>query len=85
MGCIKDNDCWDSADYLEEFAEYRPSEDVTLGEFEEILEEREINLWNYPLTEIEHIIENEINVVLVRFPDEYDGYDYRFCEVPEEE
>ena len=86
MSCIKDDYCWDSADFLEEYADYRPCDDVvTIDEFEEILEENEICLWNYPLTEIDHIIENNIDVVLVRFTDDYDGYEYRFCEIPKED
>ena len=32
---------------------------------EEILELKGLNLWNYPLNEIDHIVENQINVVLV--------------------
>lgn len=47
------------------------------------------NLWNYPLTEIEHIVENKINVVLVDVSD-YDAKtgnwikEYRWFEVPED-
>ena len=46
------------------------------------------NLWNYPMTEIEHIVENKINVVLVDVSD-YDiksrewVKEYRWFEVPE--
>lgn len=45
------------------------------------------NLWNYPLTEIEHIVENKINVVLVDVSDfENDVWttEYRWFEVPED-
>lgn len=47
-------------------------------------------LWNYPLTEIDHIVENNINVVLVAClewrGDDASDYDivYRWCEVPED-
>lgn len=47
------------------------------------------NLWNYSLTEIEHIVENGINVVLVDISD-YDVEtgnwikEYRWFEVPED-
>ena len=85
MSNIKDDKCWDSADFLEEYADYRPCEDVELEKFEEILEENDVCLWNYPLTEIDHIIENNIDVVLVRFPEMYGGYEYRFCEIPKED
>lgn len=45
------------------------------------------NLWDYPLTEIEHIVENEIPVVLVDVSHyEGDNYitEYRWFEVPED-
>jgi hypothetical protein len=46
------------------------------------------DLWNYPLNEIEHIIENKINVVLVDVSDvDNESGDwvseYRWFEVPE--
>lgn len=85
MSCIKDNGCWDSADFLEEYAGYRPCENVTLEKFEKILKKNEVCLWNYPLEEIDHIIENNIDVVLVRFPKMYGGYEYRFCEISKED
>jgi hypothetical protein len=51
---------------------------------------REFNhsLWNYPLSEIDHIVENELNVVLVdcmvynNKKKEYE-HEYRWFEVPE--
>lgn len=72
---VKENICLDSADYLELIGFNR--NDVTLEE----LHQMELDLWDYPITEIEHIVENCIPVVLVRFPEMYGGYDYRFCEV----
>ena len=47
------------------------------------------NLWNYPLIEIDHIVKNEINVVLVDVSD-YDAKsktwvnEYRWFEVPKD-
>jgi hypothetical protein len=45
------------------------------------------NLWDYPLMEIDHIIENNLNVVLVDCS-HYEGNvyvnEYRWFEVPEE-
>lgn len=45
------------------------------------------NLWDYPLTEIDHIIENNLNVVLVDCS-HYEGdvyiNEYRWFEVPED-
>ena len=93
MSCIKDNTCWRSADYVEEITGNRPSEDVTLEEWEntknpdyldgdgECSEYYSSDYWNYPLTEIDEIIEGKHEVVLVRFPNCYGGYDYRFCEI----
>ena len=85
LSCIKDNTCWDSAEYVEEVTGYRPPANITLKELEDLFKEEEVCLWNYPLTEIEHIIENELEVVLVRFPEYTGGYEYRFCEISNED
>lgn len=37
----------------------------TVAEIEKILKENDLELWNYPLSEIGHIIQNDIDVVLV--------------------
>lgn len=54
----------------------------------EDIETEDNPLWDYPLSEIEHIIENNINVVLVEVVcfDENDALqkEYRWFEVPEE-
>lgn len=84
MSCIKDDCCWEVEEYLEQYIKYRPCGQISLKKFEKILEEYEVNLWNYPLTEIDHIIENNIDVILVRFPEFYGGYEYRFCEIPKQ-
>lgn len=44
-------------------------------------------LWDYPLTEINHIVENNLNVVLVDCSFYYDDeyiHEYRWFEVPED-
>lgn len=44
-------------------------------------------LWDYPLTEIDHIVENELNVVLVdcsHYEEEVYINEYRWFEVPED-
>ena len=69
--------CYDSSDYVEMITGNLPIENPTLNE----LENMQIDKWNYPLTEINHIIENDLKVVLVRFPEIYGGYEYRFCEI----
>lgn len=56
---------------------------------EEVLCSNELELWNYPLSEIDHIVENELNVVLVDCmvvnpkTDEFEHV-YRWFEVPED-
>ena len=56
-------------------------------EIQFILALNEYNLWDYPLTEIDHIVENNLNVVLVDCS-YYEGDDfineYRWFEVPED-
>lgn len=51
-------------------------------------EDEDSPLWDYPLSEIEHIVENNIDVVLVEivYFDEDDVFqrEYRWFEVPEE-
>ena len=55
---------------------------------EVILEDYDLELWNYPLSEIDHIVENGLNVVLVdcmvvnEETDEFE-HEYRWFEVPE--
>ena len=39
--------------------------DDDIASIEMILEDYERSFWNYPLSEIDHIVENELNVVLV--------------------
>lgn len=45
------------------------------------------DLWDYPLTEIDHIVENNLNVVLVdcsHYEDDMYVNEYRWFEVPED-
>lgn len=60
---------------------------VTLEEFENWKEKNEIEEWDYPLEEYEHITdlhkELDTEFEAVRFKGgTYGGYEYRFCEVP---
>lgn len=53
-----------------------------------VLAHEELNFWDYPLSEIKHIVENNINVVLVDcmvVNDKTDQFEheYRWFEVPE--
>ena len=64
--------------------------DDDVGLIERILEEQGYgHLWSYPLTEIDHIVENQLNVVLVEcmfYNEENEEYqhEYRWFEVPED-
>jgi hypothetical protein len=53
---------------------------IAQKEFEEWKEDNDYEEWDYPLEEYEHIAENEIKCVPVRFNGM--SYDYRFCEIP---
>lgn len=63
--------------------------DDDVGTIESILAENDVCLWSYPLSEMNYIVENNLNVVLVGCLvwDEYSG-DYkrilRFFEVPDD-
>jgi hypothetical protein len=83
MKAYFDNVVWDAQDYVEEVTGDRPCW-ASLPEMEAYFERNEINLWNYPLDEVEHIMENGLRVCLVRFADNYGGFEYRWCELPEE-
>ena len=39
--------------------------DDDVGLIERVLYENNLDLWSYPLSEIDHIVENELDVVLV--------------------
>ena len=56
-------------------------------EIQDLLLMNECELWDYPLTEIDHIVENNLDVVLVNCS-YYDGDEwvpeYRWFEVPED-
>ena len=55
-----------------------------IDEIQDILASEGVELWDYPLTEIEHIVENNLDVVLVDCS-HYEGDDliteYRWFEV----
>ena len=53
-----------------------------------ILQDHGLELWDYPLSEIDHIVERQLNVVLVDCMVSNDQYEfehhYRWFEVPED-
>lgn len=56
-------------------------------EIQYLLAINEYELWDYPLTEIDHIVENNLNVVLVdcsRYEGDMFINEYRWFEVPED-
>ena len=56
-------------------------------EIQYLLSQHDYDLWDYPLTEIDHIVENGLNVVLVDCS-HYEGdmyiNEYRWFEVPDD-
>ena len=65
------------------------SQDDTVAEIQDKLDRYCFDtLWNYPLTEIDHIVENKLNVVLVDVSGFAGGNEwvteYRWFEVPED-
>lgn len=94
--CIKSDVCMDSAKYAELITGKKQKKNPTLDEWESMKNPDSLALgcseyysgdfFNYPLTEIEEIIDAGTKVVLVRFPkeNEAEGFDYRFGEIPEE-
>lgn len=89
------DECWDSADWIEEVTGHRPVDDViTLAELNKLAEDKEKNggwdglpnRWDYPLSETPYLVKDEDEeedreYVLVRFAHPYGGYEYRWCEI----
>lgn len=75
--------CQKLTGYCYLFAQYN-----TVKEIEAILRLHDLEYWNYPLSEIDHIVENELNVVLVDVSghDEYNVWktEHRWFEVPDD-
>ena len=65
------------------------SRDTIIEQIENLLAENDIyDVWNYPLNEIDHIIENKLDVVLIDVTDIGDDgelvAEHRWFEVPSE-
>lgn len=85
---VQSNKIYSPQSYLELVLEktYIVSGDDDVDFIEKILEEHGECLWNYPLSEIDHVLENELDVVLVEcmvYNQETHEYDreYRWFEV----
>lgn len=89
---VKSERIYSPQNYLEEVTGkcYIVSGEDDIGFIEAVLEENGCDeLWNYPLSEIDHIVENNLNVVLVDcmvVNEETDEFEhiYRWFEVPED-
>ena len=73
----------DINEFLEIYYDISGQDMMTLQDFEDLKEEKEIEEWDYPLEEYRHISDENIDAVPVRFLGNYGGYEYRFCEVTE--
>lgn len=88
---VKSNELFSAQSYLEMVTGYcyivNGDNDIIF--IEDMLNENGLNhLWNYPLEEIDHIVENNLNVVLVDccvFVGGVLTHEYRWFEVPEGE
>ena len=87
---VKSEQIYSPQNYLEGVTDncyiIRGDDDVSL--IERILCENGYELWNYPMSEIDHIVENNLNVVLVDcmvVNEETDQFEhqYRWFEVPD--
>lgn len=77
---IRISECLTSCEWLNRYV----LEDNHIFLYSPTLEEVEamgLDKWNYPLDEVDHILENDIDVVLVAFPNKGGEGVYRFCEV----
>ena len=71
----------DVNDFLQRYYDINEQKMLTVEDFEKLKQEKGIEEWDYPLEEYEHLAENGIKAVPVRFWNPFGIYDYRFCEV----
>lgn len=77
MSNIKTIHCYESAEYIKMVTGRKPSKNPTLDEVDDM----ELDQWNHDVTEMSEILENELDVVMVRFPKDNGEYDFRLCEI----
>lgn len=88
--CVKSNQIYSPENYISAITGlyyFLKHNTHPINEIQDILSEHGYELWDYPLTEINHIVENNLNVVLVNCSYyEGDKYidEYRWFEVPED-
>lgn len=69
---------WNIEDFIKEYYGMEVGHDLTLDEFESWKEENEIEEWDYPLDEEDHINELDLECEKVMFADG----EWRWCELP---
>ena len=62
---VKSENIYTTQSFCMEFLDFCPTIKGTEDELRDILDERDYELWDYPLSEIDHIVKNELSVVLV--------------------
>lgn len=88
---VKSEKIYSPQQYLEAITDkcYITREDDDIKFIEDVLDLNGYGFWNYPLSEIDHIVENEVDVVLVdcmvwnEYLREF-RHEYRWFEVPED-
>ena len=87
---VKSEQIYSPQNYLIEVTDncYIINGDNDIETIEKILYQNGFELWNYPMSEIDHIVANELDVVLVEcmvYNEEKKEYEhvYRWFEVPE--
>ena len=88
--CVKSNQIYSPENYISEITGlyyFLKHNTHPINEIQDILSEQGYELWDYSLTEIDHIVENNLNVVLVdcsHFEGDVYVTEYRWFEVPED-
>lgn len=88
---VKSKKLYSTQSFCNDFLGFCPFVEKEKDELRDILDDRGYdNLWDYPLDEIDHIVENELNVVLVdtSYVDDKTFEiveEYRWVEIPETE
>lgn len=88
---VKSKKMYSIQSFCIEFLDFCPFVEKEKGELRDVLDDKGYyNMWDYPLDEIDHIVENELNVVLVDTsyidPKTFEIVEeYRWVEIPESE
>lgn len=88
---VKSEKIYSPQDYLDAVTGnyYCINGDDDIAFIQRVLTQNKFELWDYPMSEIDHIVENELNVVLVdcmvwnKKTKEFE-HQYRWFEVPED-